>query len=87
MNRTVISTGASNGSGSNTFTSGNPFTGFTTLGAIVVAILLIAFIRNRVVTIFLGTLLVAYLLINSRKVIPMFFNSNIASNSLGSVGL
>ena len=66
--------------------SGNPFGGFTLVGGVLVFILLIAFIRNKAVTIFLGVLLVAHLLINSKIIIPKLFNSNIASSSLKNVG-
>lgn len=83
MNRTVI-TGA-NGNAGGQAPNTNPFGGFTTLGAIVVVILLIAFIRNKAVTIFLGVLLLAYLLINTNKIIPMFFNGQISSNVLGNM--
>lgn len=65
--------------------SGNPFNGFTLFGGIIVAFLLIAFVRNRTVTAFLGLLLAAYLLINVKKIVPLVFNSNISSSVLKNI--
>lgn len=65
--------------------SNNPFGGFTVIGGIIVFILLIAFIRNKAVTVFLGVMLVAYLLINSKIIIPKLFNSNISASALKNI--
>ena len=57
-----------------TTTSGNPLSGYTLFGAILVIVLLLVFIRNKIVVVFLGVLLLGYLFMHYKQIQPTIFS-------------